>query len=185
MLASLDVPVLAAPPLSLRSFHMDDLGAIREAAGDPLIPLITTVPASFTEEEGRRFVERQWDRAREGVGYSFAIADEATDAAVGHIGLWPNDQGRASVGYWVIRSARHRGAAGCALQALTWWALTELRIPRLELYVEPRNVASIRTAERAGFRREGLLRRWQEVGDERRDMFMYSLLPDDLSGSGS
>lgn len=27
-----------------------------------------------------------------------------------------------------------------------------------------------------GYEREGLLRSWQEVGDERRDMFMYSLL---------
>jgi len=28
--------------------------------------------------------------------------------------------------------------------------------------------------------REGLLRRWQHVGQERRDMYMYSLLPQDL-----
>ena len=46
--------------------------------------------------------------------------------------------------------------------------------------MEPWNEASIRTAERAGFRREGLLRSWQEVGAERKDMLMYSLLPSDL-----
>jgi RimJ/RimL family protein N-acetyltransferase len=59
--------------------------------------------------------------------------------------------------------------------------LTELRIPRLELYVEPWNEASWRTAERVGFTREGLLRSWQLVGTERRDMFMYSLLATDES----
>lgn len=52
---------------------------------------------------------------------------------------------------------------------------------RLELYVEPWNEASWRTAERVGFRREGLLRQYQYVGSERRDMYVYSLLPGELS----
>jgi [ribosomal protein S5]-alanine N-acetyltransferase len=65
------------------------------------------------------------------------------------------------------------------LQALALWALDELRIPRVELYAEPWNTASILTAERAGFQREGLLRSWQEVGDTRRDMYMYARLPGD------
>jgi ribosomal-protein-alanine N-acetyltransferase len=81
----------------------------------------------------------------------------------------------------VAASARGRGAAGHAVAAIARWAFTGLRIPRLELYVEPWNQASIRTAERAGFRREGLLRSWQEVGGQRRGMYMYSLLPAGLA----
>jgi len=182
MSEGLVVPVLAAGPFRLRPFVLADLPVVREASQDPLIPLITTVPAAFTEAEGRRYIERQWDRARRGSGYSFAITDAANGRAIGQIGLWLDDigAGRASVGYWVAASARGRGAAAYALQTLTFWALGVLRIPRLELYVEPWNEASIRTAERAGFRREGLLRSWQEVGSERKDMLMYSLLPSDL-----
>jgi RimJ/RimL family protein N-acetyltransferase len=52
-------------------------------------------------------------------------------------------------------------------------------VPRLELHVEPWNTASIRTAEGAGYRREGLLRSWEAVGGERRDMLMFSLLGTD------
>jgi [ribosomal protein S5]-alanine N-acetyltransferase len=83
-----------------------------------------------------------------------------TDRAVGQAGLWLRDisRGRAEVGYWVVGSARGRGAAALAAGALAVWALGELGIPRAELYVEPWNSASIRSAERAGFRREGLLR---------------------------
>ncbi|ALO06192.1 Acetyltransferase, including N-acetylase of ribosomal protein [Streptomyces venezuelae] len=65
------------------------------------------------------------------------------------------------------------------MRAVAAWALKDLRIPRLELYVEPWNTASVRTAERAGFQREGLLRGWQEVRSERRDMYMYALLDGD------
>jgi [ribosomal protein S5]-alanine N-acetyltransferase len=184
MSEGLAVPVLAAGPFRLRPFTMADLNLVREASRDPYIPLITTVPSVFTENEGRRFIERQWNRARERTGYSFAIADAATGHAVGQIGLWLRDlsAGRAAVGYWVVASARGRGAAGYALRTLARWSLGVLGIPRLELNVEPWNEASIRTAERAGFQREGLLRDWQEIGGKRKDMFMYSLLPTDLPG---
>jgi ribosomal-protein-alanine N-acetyltransferase len=178
----LALPTLPAGPFRLRPFSLADLDLVREAAQDPHIPLITTVPASFTEEEGRRFIERQWRRAELGTGYSFAIAEPATDRAVGQAGLWLRDigDGRASLGYWVVASARGRRAAGHAVAAVTRWAFADLRIPRLELYVEPWNEASIRTAGGTGFSREGLLRSWQEVGGVRRDMYMYSMLPADL-----
>jgi RimJ/RimL family protein N-acetyltransferase len=181
MSAALMVPTLAAGPFRLRPFTLGDIGVVREAASDPYIPSITTVPAVFTEEEGRRFIERQWGRAQQGSGYSFAIAGADTDRAVGQAGLWLEDvrAGRASVGYWVVSSARGRRAAACAVRALTRWAHHELQIPRLELYVEPWNTASIRTAEKAGYRREGLLRSWQEVGGKRKDMYMYARLPGD------
>ncbi|HET9078933.1 MAG TPA: GNAT family N-acetyltransferase [Trebonia sp.] len=175
------VPTLEAGQFRLRPFMLADVGAVREASADPLIPLITTVPASFTEDEGRRFIERQWRRAAQGTGYSFAIADAKTGQALGQVGLWLKDvdEGRASVGYWVIRSARGHRTAATAVQTVTRWAHRELGIPRLQLYVEPWNAASVQTAEIAGFRREGLLRSWQEVGGTRKDMYMYARLSAD------
>jgi ribosomal-protein-alanine N-acetyltransferase len=179
--ANLIVPTLAAGPFRLRPFTLADTDAVREAASDPYIPLITTVPAAFTQDEGRRFIERQWSRAEQGAGYSFAIADAGTDRAAGQAGLWLDDlaAGRASVGYWVVRSARGRRAATSAVRALARWAHHELQVPRLQLYVEPWNTASVMTAEKAGFRREGLLRGWQEVGGARKDMYMYARLASD------
>lgn len=151
---ALIVPTLAAGPFRLRPFALADIDVVREASADPLIPLITTVPAGFSEDEGRRFVERQWSRAEQGNGYSFAIADAITDRAVGQAGLWLRDilDGRASVGYWVAGSGRGRGAAALAVVTLARWAHHDLGVARLQLYVEPWNTASIRTAERAGFR---------------------------------
>jgi RimJ/RimL family protein N-acetyltransferase len=178
---ALVVPTLYAPPYRLRPFEITDLDLVRETSTDPDIPLMTTVPAVFSETEGIAFIERQWSCARVGQRYPFVIADAATDRGIGAIGLNLRnlDEGRASIYYWVVRSARGRGAATRALRAVAAWALGELLIPRLELVVEPLNVASIVTAERGGFRREGLLRAWQPVGNERLDMFMYSRLARD------
>ncbi|WP_151773988.1 GNAT family N-acetyltransferase [Streptomyces abyssomicinicus] len=181
MTHALDVPVLeTGAGFRLRPWRLDDadLALVREASGDPLIPLITTVPARYTEEEGEAFVRRQWDRAARRTGYPLVIERAHDGRPVGNVGLWlfAGDPDRASLGYWVVPSARGQGAAGAALGALTRWALTTSGFARLELYVEPWNTASLRTAERAGFTREGLLRSWQRVGAVRRDMYMYARL---------
>lgn len=126
------------------------------------------------------YLRRQQGRLAEGLGGSFAIATADQDRAVGQIGLWPKpcDAGRASVGYWVVPSAWRRGIATAALKVLSAWGLGRPGLVRLELYVEPWNEGSWRAAEAAGYQREGLLRSWQVVGDERRDMYIYALLPD-------
>ena len=74
--------------------------------------------------------------------------------------------------------------AAAALAALTSFAWTVPGLHRLELYVEPWNVASTRAAERAGYQREGLLRRYLEIGGRRVDMLLYALVdePGDSSG---
>ncbi|MEU0787342.1 GNAT family protein [Streptomyces sp. NPDC006173] len=180
---SLEVPHLdTGHGYLLRPWQIDDLALVREASADEYIPLITTVPTSCSDAEGTAFVHRQWDRAASGAGYPFVIVRPEDGKLMGTIGLWVRDraQGRASLGYWVVESARGQGAAVAALRAVAIWGLRELAIPRMELHIEPWNEASLKTAERAGFLREGLLRSWQQVGDQRCDMYMYSLVAADL-----
>jgi len=176
--APLTLPTLLGDTVRLRAFSTADLPAVREAATDPLIPRITSVPPHGDDAACLAYIERQADRLRTGDGYAFAITERTSDVAVGHayVGLRDLDHGRASIGYWVVGSQRGRGFAGDALRTVAPWALTLPGVARLELYVEPWNVASARTATGAGFRREGLLRSWQMVGDERRDMEMYALV---------
>jgi hypothetical protein len=71
----LAVPTLEADPFRLRPVRLFDLDAMWEASQDERIPSITTVSTQFSEEEGHLFIERQWQRAADGTGYSFAIAD--------------------------------------------------------------------------------------------------------------
>ncbi|WP_432116008.1 GNAT family N-acetyltransferase [Streptomyces sp. S1] len=171
---SLHVPDLAAPGgLALRPWRLSDLDLVREASDDPYIPLVTTVPSPYSEAEGRAFVERQWGRAASGTGYPFVLVDPG-GRPVGAVGLWPDGEQGTALGYWVVASARGRGAAATGLAAVADWALSELGLPRLVLHVEPWNTASVRVAERAGFRREGMLEGWLRIGDERRDVLVFA-----------
>ncbi|WP_017625363.1 GNAT family N-acetyltransferase [Nocardiopsis chromatogenes] len=176
------VPELnARAGITLRPWRLSDQPLVRQASQDAYIPAITTVPRPYTEAEGAAFVRRQWERTATGGGYPFVIVDPG-GRPVGNVGLWLKDprRERASLGYWVAASGRGQGAAAAALAAVTDWAVHGLGIPRLELYVEPWNTASMRTAERSGFHRQGLLHRWSLIDGEHRDMVMYALHGSDL-----
>ena len=172
------MPRLAHDLVALREFASDDALVIGSGAGDPLIPLITTVPASGSGHDSEAYLQRQRDRLRDGAGYSFAIANSTTDEAVGQIGLWTHEiaSGRASTGYWIAPQFRRRGYATAALRTLTAWAMTFQEVQRLQLFVEPWNEGSWRAAEASGYQREGLLHRWERVGDEYKDMYVYSVI---------
>lgn len=167
---------LPAGAVVLRRFRDDDVDMVRELATDPYVPLIGSLPAGADEEQAGAWIERQHARWTEGAGFSFAVADAADDRALGTIGLHLREleEGRATAGYAVAPSARGTGVAASALVALTAFAWTIADLHRVALLVEPGNTASLRTAERAGYEREGLLRRHSEIGGRRRDMVLLA-----------
>jgi RimJ/RimL family protein N-acetyltransferase len=157
--------------IALRPLAEEDVPAIVEACRDPEIPRRTSVPEGLTEAQAGEFVVEAGD--------VYAIVDADTGELLGTVGFHVR-HGRGDFGYWVRKEARGRGVATRALVLLTRWAARERGLGRLQLIVEPDNLASIRVAERAGFRREGRLRDYIELKGSRRDVYMYSLLPEDL-----
>jgi [ribosomal protein S5]-alanine N-acetyltransferase len=166
--------------LVLRAWRLDDVPRVTEICGDPEISCWTRVPFPYTEEHARIWIEqtiRDWDDRRHA---AFAVTDGGE--VVGAIGLrFHEDYAlQGSIGYWVAKAARGRGIATGALRLVARWALRELGLPRVQLVTDPENVPSQLVAERAGFRREGLLRAYIELQDGRRDCLMFSLLGGEL-----
>ena len=171
-----ELPTLMTEKWILRPFQKADTPLVQKASMDPLIPLITSIPAVYSEPSAIEYIDRQNQRHVNGVGYSFAIADQESDVAVGSVflGLNQDDPERANLGYWLIQEYRGKKILPQVLPCLIQWAHDELKMVRLELYVEPWNHGSIKIAEALGFQKEGLMRSWQRVGNERKDMFMFS-----------
>jgi ribosomal-protein-alanine N-acetyltransferase len=186
--APLTLPELRNGPILLRGFGLSDLPLIRRAAEDPYIPSITSLPATYSDDAGRAFIERQHRLASEGHGYPFVICEAADPhQGLGALGLWLREieNGRVSIGYWVIPSARGRHVAGVALRAAVSYAFEVLAIPRLQLFIEPWNAASRRTAEYGGFTNEALLRGWERIDGTQHDAYCYALLRQDWNATGS
>lgn len=168
-------PPLADAIVSLRPLVETDIAAVEAALGDPEI-------CRWFDNRGvsaREVVERAVKRWQAGEGAEFAVLDAGE--CVGSIWLTLSVEGRATIGYWLLPGARGKGLVTHALLLVSRWAFDQLGLHRIGLLADPRNVASVRLAERAGFKREGVLRSWVDVNGERVDHASYSLLPTDPS----
>jgi RimJ/RimL family protein N-acetyltransferase len=155
---------------------------VTEICSDPEISRWTRVPFPYKEEHAQNWIDqtiRDWDDRRHA---AFAVTDAGSGEVVGSITLrFHEDYAlQCSIGYWVAKEVRSRGIATSALRLVSRWALRELSLPRVQLVTDPENAPSQRVAEKAGFRREGLLRRYMELSDDRRDCVMFSLLAGEL-----
>lgn len=168
-------PILADGVVLLRTPEQRDLPSIERGLNDAAVISAfgrSSLPAAEVLELNR-------SRWRDGTAATFAICD-ASDHCVGDVFLNLGTAQRATVGYWLLPEARGKGLATRAVTLVSRWALRELGISRLGLLAEPANKHSQRVAERAGYRREGVLRSWGEVGGRRVDYVSFSLLPTDL-----
>jgi len=151
-------PDLTDGVVRLRTWSDADLDCIRATVEDHRIRRGTTVPAVVTPASGRAFFERQHDRLRLGKGMSLAVADGATDEALGCAVLMLRERpGVAGIGYWILPRARRRGLATRSVRLMSEWALCKTGLERVEAWVEPANVASRRVLAAVGFREVALL----------------------------
>ena len=102
------------------------------------------------------------------------IADRATDAYLGETMLALSEHSVGEVGCCLVPAARGRGIATEALRLLTDWAFATLGLGRVQVFVAPENAAALGLAERAGFRREGVLRSYWEVDGARLDVVVLA-----------
>lgn len=174
-------PELRSALVHLRKWTFDDLACIEAAGTDPNIPQGTTVPARYTEAEGRAFIERQWGRQTSGQGLSLAITEAATGEAKGLVFLGLDRiRGHCNLGYWIVPKARRQGLGAEAIRLVSRWVLTDTEVHRLVAQVVPDNEPSLAVLRRNGFVEEGLLRSWLWIDDETHDVLQFSLLRSDL-----
>lgn len=106
------------------------------------------------------------------------VADVETGVIFGGGTLHHLDPMRSAIeiGYWLFPRARGRGIATRVARALAEYAFT-LGLQRVAAYVEVGNVPSERVLERAGFKREGIIRSLPKSEGRRVDKTIFSLLP--------
>jgi RimJ/RimL family protein N-acetyltransferase len=169
-----EVPRRLAPPrprLADEALRLEPIGArfaaqLDDLARDEDVRRFTRVPAEprdgFGAEWGAIY-DRAWD---DGSRAGFAIVAQDDDAFLGLAAfvLLELDELQGEAGYVLAPAARGRGVATRALRLLTRWGFEELGLERIELRIDVDNAGSIAVAERAGYRREGVLR-WLHVKD--------------------
>ena len=132
-------------------------------------------------ELGRR-AEQAADERAAGTHVTFTIIEPGSDVCRGQIDVHHTDwdHQRAELGIWLAPQVRRRGWAPAALTLVCRWLFETCGFERLELLTEPDNEPMIRTARRAGFAEEGILRGYLRERGRRVDTTIMSLLSGDI-----
>jgi RimJ/RimL family protein N-acetyltransferase len=181
-MTSFPSPRIRSARLELREYDGGDAGLVHEVLASgvpealpPGAPGDADAVAAWLADSAR------WSHGA-GTSLHLMMLDRASGRILGSIGLFHADWAvrSAEIGYGVRADERGQGYATEALAALARWALTEGALQRVWLTANTDNVASVRVAEKAGFRREGTLRRSGLEDDGLHDQALFALLDDEF-----
>ncbi|MFY3790947.1 GNAT family N-acetyltransferase [Ureibacillus sp. MALMAid1270] len=136
----------------------------------------------YTEDAQFRKILESIQLMRANREYSFGIYTKGRHQLMGHISLYAIKRlpySSAFIGYSIDERFTRKGIASEAVNHLVRFAFNELNLNRVEAYVSPKNIGSIKVLERANFVREGLLRKLLYINGVWEDHYMYAILKDD------
>jgi RimJ/RimL family protein N-acetyltransferase len=178
---------ISADRLDIREFGLADAGLVSEVLdGGEWLPLSTALLGASNSEHPADvdwwLADAVHEPRRDGTGLNLMMLAREGDRIAGWIFLTDVDKGArsAQIGYGVRPHARGRGFATEALVAVSRWALTAGGLQRAWLSVNTDNLASLRVAQKAGFSREGTLRRACLEEDGLHDVVVLALLDDEI-----
>ena len=178
-IAVVDPVELSVGRLRLRPWRVEDAGAVLTALQDDEVRLWNGFGSVTVEDVGVWLTRRMnWSA---GDHASWAVVGTAGEL-LGSISLHSVDvvQNDAEIGYWTVPAARGRGVASAVVDAVCRWAFSTLPVDRIELCHAVENEGSGRVAEKAGFQREGRLRRSFRYGDGiKHDELLWARLAED------
>ena len=122
-----------------------------------------------------------WHKGEE---FSFAIVQLATGRFLGGTGLNLINYVHhfANLGYWVRSTRTRQGIATAAVRLTALFGFEKLGLNHIQILAATENIASQRVAEKAGARRESVLRKRLVHHDQIQDAVLFSLVADDLKG---
>ena len=156
---------LTTARLRLRRPVESDIDTITAICQEPEIVAFTTVPSPYRRSHAEAFVIEAVPHGwAAGTDCTWAITrrDDAAGGLLGVVSIHDVEDGAGSLGYWLGAAGRGRGIMTEAVESVIDFGFARppegLGLRRLQWQAVPSNEASVRVAQKAGFRWEGLRR---------------------------
>jgi ribosomal-protein-alanine N-acetyltransferase len=180
-------PVIRGQEVYLRYPRVADFIAWARLRAESRAFLTPWEPAWSTDELSkgafRRRLRRYQREARQDSAYAFFVFRQADNMLVGGCTLSNVRRGVTqccSLGYWVGERFARQGFMFDAVRALIPFIFRTLGLHRIEAACLPDNEASKNLLVKAGFRQEGLARRYLQINGEWQDHALFALLADEV-----
>ena len=183
LLADLSVlPTLESARLRLRPIREHDLADLYAVFADPDVMRYWTRPPMRDIDEARAYLAEIEKNFGARTGFKWGITRLDHDRVIGTTSLFRLDTPHqtAEIGYALGSAHWGNGYAAEAVHRTCQFAFEALHLRRVEADIDPRNHASIQVIEKAGFRREGVLRESYIYNGEIQDVVYYGLLAREL-----
>jgi len=169
----------------VRSWHPNDVESIVRHANNRKIwlNLRDRFPYPYTKADAQNWIQSALSMRPE---TNFAI--DVSGEAVGGIGFeLKTDVERysAEVGYWLGEEFWGQGICTSALKATTQYAIEAYHLTRIFAVPFSENLASIRVLEKAGYSREGIMRRSAFKDGRFLDEVLYAFVIEDWTPNES
>jgi len=110
--------------------------------------------------------------------YLCGIYDVETNALNGQISLYAIKRlpfSSCFIGYALDEQYSGKGIMSEAVWLMVQFAFSTLKLNRVEAYVSPNNIGSIRVLEKVGFLQEGLLKQLLYINGQWEDHYLYAI----------
>ena len=171
---------VTGPSLTLRYATAEDAPRLFELASDPLVTQWFSWGPYESLDEPEAYIAALEGKRERGELLDFLVVHpEAGPIGVtGLSELAPRDR-RATVGTWFGREWWGSGVNRESKAIIAALAFGHFGLDRLTAWANTRNGRSQTALERAGFRREGVLRGWHRHGEARHDVVVFGMLRED------
>jgi ribosomal-protein-alanine N-acetyltransferase len=171
--------MLEGKNVNLRLIEKDDLTTRHEWVNNlEMGGIYNSLSQTTYQRMENRYTERN-QSTQQPTGYSFFI--ELKDGTkVGSIGSWKDHGGKFyTMGAGVLPEHRRKGYTSEATMIMIDFLFLSDNIMRIQAMANTKNIGSIKTLEKAGLRKEGILRKYWFIYGKWADMVMLSILRDE------
>jgi [ribosomal protein S5]-alanine N-acetyltransferase len=179
-------PLLRGERVWLRPLEERDLPAYVAGINDTEVGGLAGYKAPMSLEQARGWLEFVNEKAKKGEGFFFAVCELGDDRFVGTTWLKEVDHWHGSAELAIYMDHEHIGAGfgTDAQRALLTFAFNSIGLNRVWLTVYASNTRAIRSYEKLGFKREGLMRQsWRGLGGLE-DSVLMAILVDEWRDAG-
>ena len=165
--------------LTLRPFRVSDVDDLMLWAGDEQVTRTIRWKTITSKEEALTFIKEVC------IPHHFCRSICIDDRSIGFVLVirWSGgDRHKADIGYGVAAKHWGQGIATKAVKMVISEVFKDFPdLVRLQAFAVVENIASQRVLEKAGFTREGLLRKYTFLKGQLKDLVIYSFLTTDIS----
>ncbi len=161
----------------VRTYQKNDAESIAKNANNRKIAknLTDSFPHPYTIEAAKNWINKNQKLIRRKDPNQLSFAIEIDGEAAGGIGFSNIEKNhKAMLGYWLGEKYWGRGVMTKVVKEMTKYGFNRLKLKKISAEVFLFNKASMKVLEKAGYKKEGFLKKEEKKGEKYLDVYLYA-----------